>query len=202
MRTNVSLSPLLGYPTDEGDVGNQQRIARHFSRAAMQAFGPNRLIWGSNWPVSNLGGGFSEQIRLAEAYLAEFGHGQRAEPARLPAARRRTLFAVAQAVRAGAPPQAGQGADRGGIAADARARQPDAAVVPPDGVPRRAGDGGGAGRQPRTLGLRPQGGGAGRPDRHRVGLRAARVPGRCRAPAHARIAPRGRGRCSTSSRAN
>ena len=44
----------------------------HFD-VLMSAFGPDRLIWGSNWPVSNLGGGFSEQIRIAEAYLAEFG---------------------------------------------------------------------------------------------------------------------------------
>ena len=45
----------------------------------MTAFGPDRLIWGSNWPVSNLGhvtdpsGSFATQIRLAEEYLAPFG---------------------------------------------------------------------------------------------------------------------------------
>ena len=39
----------------------------------LSAFGPDRLIWGSNWPVSNLGGGFAEQIRLAEDYLAPLG---------------------------------------------------------------------------------------------------------------------------------
>ena len=37
------------------------------------AFGPDRLIWGSNWPVSNMGGGFAEQIKLAEDYLAPLG---------------------------------------------------------------------------------------------------------------------------------
>ena len=37
------------------------------------AFGPDRMIWGSNWPVSNLGGGFADQIRLAEEYLAPMG---------------------------------------------------------------------------------------------------------------------------------
>ena len=41
------------------------------------AFGPNRLIWGSNWPVSDLGGGFAQQIKLAEDYLAPFGTGVR-----------------------------------------------------------------------------------------------------------------------------
>lgn len=39
----------------------------------LTAFGPDRLIWGSNWPVSNLGGGFAEEIKLAEDYLAPFG---------------------------------------------------------------------------------------------------------------------------------
>jgi predicted TIM-barrel fold metal-dependent hydrolase len=49
----------------------------------MTAFGPDRLIWGSNWPVSNLGhvtdpsgnpiSSFATQIRLAEEYLAPFG---------------------------------------------------------------------------------------------------------------------------------
>ncbi|HEX6703152.1 MAG TPA: amidohydrolase family protein [Albitalea sp.] len=44
----------------------------HFD-VLMTAFGPDRLIWGSNWPVSNLGGGFAEQIKLAEDYLEPFG---------------------------------------------------------------------------------------------------------------------------------
>jgi predicted TIM-barrel fold metal-dependent hydrolase len=44
----------------------------HFD-VLLSAFGPDRLIWGSNWPVSNMGGGFAEQIRLAEDYLAPFG---------------------------------------------------------------------------------------------------------------------------------
>jgi L-fuconolactonase len=39
----------------------------------MSAFGEDRLIWGSNWPVSDLGGGFGEQIELAEEYLKPFG---------------------------------------------------------------------------------------------------------------------------------
>ena len=44
----------------------------HFD-VLMTAFGPDRLVWGSNWPVSDLGGGFAEQIELAEDYLAPFG---------------------------------------------------------------------------------------------------------------------------------
>jgi predicted TIM-barrel fold metal-dependent hydrolase len=44
----------------------------HFD-VLMTAFGEDRLIWGSNWPVSDLGGDFGTQIALAEAYLAPFG---------------------------------------------------------------------------------------------------------------------------------
>lgn len=39
----------------------------------MTAFGEDRLIWGSNWPVSELGGDFGKQIELAEEYLKPFG---------------------------------------------------------------------------------------------------------------------------------
>jgi predicted TIM-barrel fold metal-dependent hydrolase len=39
----------------------------------MSAFGEDRLIWGSNWPVSDLGGDFGLQIELAEEYLKPFG---------------------------------------------------------------------------------------------------------------------------------
>jgi predicted TIM-barrel fold metal-dependent hydrolase len=41
------------------------------------AFGPNRLIWGSNWPVSDLHGTLADEIRLAEEYLAPFGEAVR-----------------------------------------------------------------------------------------------------------------------------
>ena len=44
----------------------------HFD-VLMSAFGPDRLIFGSNWPVSNMGGGFSQEIDIAEQYLAAFG---------------------------------------------------------------------------------------------------------------------------------
>lgn len=39
----------------------------------MDAFGPDRLIFGSNWPVVNLGGSFEKEVALAEAWLRPFG---------------------------------------------------------------------------------------------------------------------------------
>ena len=44
----------------------------HFD-VLMQSFGPDRLIWGSNWPVCELGGSFADQLAIAEAYLAPLG---------------------------------------------------------------------------------------------------------------------------------
>jgi predicted TIM-barrel fold metal-dependent hydrolase len=44
----------------------------HFD-VLMSAFGEDRMIWGSNWPVSDLGGSFAGQIRLAEEYLSPLG---------------------------------------------------------------------------------------------------------------------------------
>jgi predicted TIM-barrel fold metal-dependent hydrolase len=52
----------------------------HFD-VLMTAFGEDRLIWGSNWPVISLHGanpndlssGFADQIRIAEEYLAPLG---------------------------------------------------------------------------------------------------------------------------------
>jgi predicted TIM-barrel fold metal-dependent hydrolase len=48
----------------------------HFD-VLMTAFGPDRLIWGSNWPVIELHGTFEDQIRIAEDYLAPFGRAVR-----------------------------------------------------------------------------------------------------------------------------
>jgi predicted TIM-barrel fold metal-dependent hydrolase len=48
----------------------------HFD-VLMTAFGSDRLIWGSNWPVIGLHGTFEAQIAIAEEYLAAFGTGVR-----------------------------------------------------------------------------------------------------------------------------
>lgn len=48
----------------------------HFD-VLMSAFGQDRLIWGSNWPVIGLHGTFEAQIAIAEQYLAPLGTGAR-----------------------------------------------------------------------------------------------------------------------------
>lgn len=44
----------------------------HFD-VLMKAFGADRLIWGSNWPVVGLGGDISREIAIAEQYLEPYG---------------------------------------------------------------------------------------------------------------------------------
>jgi L-fuconolactonase len=39
----------------------------------MDAFGADRLMFGSNWPVVNLGGSFEKELALVEAWLRPFG---------------------------------------------------------------------------------------------------------------------------------
>jgi L-fucono-1,5-lactonase len=44
----------------------------HFD-VLFQAFGADRMIWGSNWPVVEMGGTLAEEIAIAEEYLAPMG---------------------------------------------------------------------------------------------------------------------------------
>lgn len=44
----------------------------HFD-VLMSAFGQDRLVWGSNWPVITLHGTFEAQLAIAEQYLAPMG---------------------------------------------------------------------------------------------------------------------------------
>jgi len=57
-------------PTDLGPY------KAHFD-VLMTAFGADRLVWGSNWPVITLHGTFEAQIAIAEAYLAPLGNDVR-----------------------------------------------------------------------------------------------------------------------------
>jgi predicted TIM-barrel fold metal-dependent hydrolase len=51
---------------------NLSAYRAHFD-VLMNAFGPDRLVWGSNWPVVLMGSTLAEQIRLAEEFLKPFG---------------------------------------------------------------------------------------------------------------------------------
>jgi L-fuconolactonase len=44
----------------------------------LEAFGPERMLWGSDWPVVNLAGGFTPWREAAETLIAELEVGDRA----------------------------------------------------------------------------------------------------------------------------
>ncbi len=48
----------------------------HFD-VIFSAFGADRILWGSNWPVTELSGGLAAQVAIAEAYLADKGRAVR-----------------------------------------------------------------------------------------------------------------------------
>jgi len=58
----------------------------HFD-VLMKAFGEDRLVWGSNWPVVEQGGGVAKEIAIAEEYLKGYG----------PEVRDKVMFKNAQA---------------------------------------------------------------------------------------------------------
>jgi L-fuconolactonase len=51
---------------------------RPYLDVAVESFGPQRLMAGSNWPVCLLGGGFRDWFELLEAYFAGFSEVERA----------------------------------------------------------------------------------------------------------------------------
>jgi L-fuconolactonase len=46
--------------------------------AAFEAFGPRRLLFGSDWPVCTVAGGYSQVLAILEDYLAEFSTAEQA----------------------------------------------------------------------------------------------------------------------------
>jgi predicted TIM-barrel fold metal-dependent hydrolase len=44
----------------------------------LEAFGPDRMLWGGDWPVVNLGAGLPEWIRMTGELLAGLSEGERA----------------------------------------------------------------------------------------------------------------------------
>lgn len=51
---------------------------RPFVERAVDAFGPSRLMWGSDWPVIDLAGGYQRALDAALALTADWGDDDRA----------------------------------------------------------------------------------------------------------------------------
>jgi L-fuconolactonase len=46
---------------------------------ALNCFGPRRMLWGSDWPVVNLAGGYATWLAAAETLLADLSPDERAD---------------------------------------------------------------------------------------------------------------------------
>jgi L-fuconolactonase len=61
-----------GLVTEADWQGWQPADFRPYLDAAFEAFGPGRLLYGSDWPVVNVAGGYDRALALLEDYLGSF----------------------------------------------------------------------------------------------------------------------------------
>lgn len=50
---------------------------RPYAEAALDLFGPHRIIWGGDWPVIHVGGGLLDWVKITEVLLAELSTDER-----------------------------------------------------------------------------------------------------------------------------
>ncbi len=68
---------LSGFLTFDGRKMTAERLAPYGS-VALTAFGPNRMMFGSDWPVSVLGGGYADAVAITENFLAQLSPAEQA----------------------------------------------------------------------------------------------------------------------------
>ena len=73
-RVHCKLSGLVTEAGKRWTIGSLQPYVDHL----VACFGPDRLLWGSDWPVVNLGGGYRRWSAAAQALLAGLGVAERA----------------------------------------------------------------------------------------------------------------------------
>ncbi len=72
-RVHCKLSGLV----TEARAGWHQRDIRPYADLLIDAFGPKRLMWGSDWPVVELAGGYDRWREAAENFLARLNRSER-----------------------------------------------------------------------------------------------------------------------------
>jgi len=68
---------LSGLLTEAGPGAGAQEL-RPYVEHLLQCFGPERLMWGSDWPVLNLAADYARWLALTDALLADVGNADRA----------------------------------------------------------------------------------------------------------------------------
>lgn len=85
-RATMAMCKLSGLATEAAPDWMTGTL-RPYVDVLVQAFGPDRLIWGSDWPVVNLAGGYGRWFDVAQSCLAELPSVDRAKVFGLNAAR-------------------------------------------------------------------------------------------------------------------
>ena len=68
---------LSGLDAGNADTWTAADVAPYMDRA-LELFGPNRLMFGSDWPVANLRGGYGSRVwRETNRVLARLSRGER-----------------------------------------------------------------------------------------------------------------------------
>jgi L-fuconolactonase len=73
-RTHCKLSGLV---TEAGPDWSTDRL-RPYADTILDAFGPDRVLWGSDWPVLTLAGSYDQWVEASGALLAGLAPGERA----------------------------------------------------------------------------------------------------------------------------
>ncbi len=68
------LSGLVTEASTKWKTADLRRYVAHL----LECFGPNRLLWGSDWPVVNLAGGFERWWQASRELLGDLGSAERA----------------------------------------------------------------------------------------------------------------------------
>ncbi len=73
---NVKLSGITVYATEEQ---RNTEALRPYADVLLDTFGPDRMVWGGDWPVCNLGSGLPRWCELTRELLAPLADGERAK---------------------------------------------------------------------------------------------------------------------------
>jgi L-fuconolactonase len=75
-RDTAAFCKLSGLVTEAGERWTEASLEPYVA-ALLEAFGPDRLMWGSDWPVVNEGGGYAAWHSAAEALTVGCSQGER-----------------------------------------------------------------------------------------------------------------------------
>jgi L-fuconolactonase len=76
--TTTKLSGILGVPPPPGGAPGPLTHIRPYYDFALHDFGPNRLMFGSDWPPSTLDASYAQVCAIAAALTADLSQPERA----------------------------------------------------------------------------------------------------------------------------